>query len=234
MVAAKITVIIPVLNDTPALGRLLRQLALQRPAPLEVMVVDGGRSAVTPDSPISNLCVAAGAQLIAAQPGRGGQLRVGAAAARGDVLWFLHADAGLSPGAMNSINHAVDVGAVGGYFKFRFADPSNLTKRVLEFFIQLRCRWGAVYGDQGIFVRRDSYFLAGGFAEAELFEEVPLVRALRRQGPFMALGDSIVVDTRRWDQRGYWRQTLRNRLLACGYALGLSPARLAVWYRGKN
>jgi hypothetical protein len=63
---------------------------------------------------------------------------------------------------------------------------------------------------------------------------VRLVHALRKLGRFAPLREAISVDTRRWDARGYWRQTLINRLLALGYALGLPPERLAAWYRGRS
>ena len=226
--------IIPVLDDTPALVRLLRQLAQQRPEPQEIIVVDGGATANKEVSPVASVCAANGARYFAAPPGRGCQLRAGAACARGKVLWFLHADAGLSPGATAAIGAAIDGGAVGGYFRFQFAGPHNLTKQILEYFVSLRCRWGGVYGDQGIFVRRPFYDQAGGFEDTALFEEVRLVRGLRSLGEFLPLSEPIAIDTRRWDSRGYWRQTLINRLLALGYALGLPPERLANWYRGRS
>jgi hypothetical protein len=92
-------------------------------------------------------------------------------------------------------------------------------------------RIGEVYGDQGLFASRAAFERAGGFAEEPLFEEVPLVRALKRAGGFRVLDEPIVVSARRWQQDGFWRRTLENRLLALGHAAGLSPRRLARWYR---
>ena len=219
--------IIPVLNDTDALTALLDRLRAQQPVPLEVIVVDGAAHADA-----AGVCAAAGARYITAPPGRGPQLRAGARQARGTVLWFLHADALVPANAIAVIQDAVAQGAQAGYFQFRFSGVRTCTKRVIEFFVAWRCRVATVYGDQGLFARREVYERTPGFAATSLFEEVPLVRALRRAGRFTALAAAIEVDCRRWERRGYWRQTLVNRLLALGHALGVSPERLARWYRG--
>ena len=223
------------LDDTQALSGLLRQLALQQPQPLEVIVVDGASQANNlRNNKVTELCREAGVRHVLSQPGRGRQLRAGAAAAHGQLLWFLHADAMLPAGAVSTLLDAVAAGARGGYFRFRFSGPRSLSKRVVEFFVGWRCRIATVYGDQGIFARRDAYNRTPGFAATPLFEEVALVRALRRQGGFVALDAAIEVDCRRWERRGFWRQTLINRLLAIGYALGVPPERLALWYRGRS
>jgi rSAM/selenodomain-associated transferase 2 len=227
-----VSVIIPVFNDTQALSALLRQLAMQRPRPLEVIVVDGAEQANSlRGDDVAQLCRDSNVRHLPSVPGRGRQLRAGAAAARGEVLWFLHADAILPAAALRALLYAVAFGARGGYFRFQFSGPRNLSKRVVEFFVRWRCRVATVYGDQGIFAKHDVYNRTPGFAATPLFEEVPLVKALRQEGGFVALDAAIEVDCRRWEQRGFWRQTFRNRLLACGYAIGVSPERLARWYR---
>lgn len=219
--------IIPVLNDTDALTALLGRLRALQPAPVEVIVVDG---AAHPD--VAVVCAAADARYLTAPAGRGPQLRAGAAQARGAVLWFLHADARPPLNATAVIRDAVAQGAQAGYFRFRFSGARTWTKRVIEFCVAWRCRVATVYGDQGLFARRQVYERTPGFAATPLFEEVPLVRALRRAGGFTMLPAAIEVDCRRWERRGFWRQTMINRLLALGHALGMSPQRLARWYRG--
>ena len=221
--------IIPVLNDTDALTALLGRLRVQQPAPLEVIVVDGAAHA-----DVAQACATAGVRYLTAPAGRGQQLRAGAAQARGTVLWFLHADARVPATATTAIQDAIARGAQAGYFQFRFSGARTWTKRVIEMFVRWRCRVATVYGDQGLFARREVYERTPGFAATPLFEEVPLVRALRRAGGFTALAAAIEVDCRRWERRGFWRQTLINRLLAVGYVLGISPQRLAHWYRGRG
>jgi rSAM/selenodomain-associated transferase 2 len=223
-----VSIIVPVWRDTASLASLLEQLLRQSLAPQEVIVVDGDAGS---GEDVATLCALHTAVYLRCLAGRGAQLNAGARRARGDVLWFVHADAGLQPGSLQAVADAVAAGARGGYFRFRFAGPRSLTRALLERCIGWRCKVGAVYGDQAIFAARQAWLQAGGFAEQPLFEEVRLVRALKRMGEFVALPIDIEVSARRWERDGWWRRTVMNRLLALGYILGVPPKRLAHWYR---
>ncbi len=224
----RIAVIIPTLDDDAALQRLLTRLAHLDPVPDDVLVVDGAASASC-----ESICRAAGATWLAAHPSRGGQLALGAARASADVLWFLHAECEPHAAAIAAIRACIERGAAGGYFRFHFGGAASLTKRFLERCIAWRCRWGMVYGDQGLFVTRSAYEATPGFTVQPLFEEVALVRALKQTGRFDALDLPITVSPRRWDRDGYFRRTLANRMLALAFLCGASPARLARWYGGR-
>lgn len=228
--ATALTVLVPTFHDDPALERLLSALAaLQAPAE-RVIVSDGAVHHST-----AQLCRRFGADWLRAPPGRGAQLRAGAAAALDaepeTALWVLHADCQPHPHAARAIRAALAQGAAGGFFRFRFGGERRAAKTLLERCVALRCRIGMVYGDQGVFFTAANYVASGGFAPQPLFEEVPLVRALKRTGRFVPLDLPLTVDPRRWERDGYLRRTLRNRSLALGYACGVPPSRLARWYR---
>lgn len=229
----RLIVIVPALQDDGALEGLLPTLRRLDSAPERVIVVDGVGSDRT-----AALCHRHGAHWLAAPSGRGLQLGAGVAAAisggasaESDALWFLHADSRPHLRAACAIRTALSRGAAGGYFRFHFGGPGSALKSFLERSIALRCRFGMVYGDQGLFVTRRAYQASPGFAAQPLFEEVPLVRFLKRTGRFGALDLPITVDPRRWERDGYLRRTLHNRVLALGYLMGVSPMRLAQWYR---
>jgi hypothetical protein len=78
---------------------------------------------------------------------------------------------------------------------------------------------------------KQAYIKAGGHAPWPLFEEVPLVKNLRKSGHFMALASPLLVDPRRWQRDGWWRRTWENRKLALAFARGHSPHALAAQYR---
>jgi rSAM/selenodomain-associated transferase 2 len=223
---AAISVIIPTWRDDAALARLLAQLAALEPRPKEIVVIDGAEDPAT-----RALVTQAGVHYLSSAPGRGVQLNAGARAATGALLWFVHADAGVPPDATAALRAACEQGADGGYFRFRFDGEPRAFKRLLEACIAVRCRFGMVYGDQALFVTRAAWNRAGGFADEPLFEEVPLVRALKAGRRFVALPQSVTVSARRWERDGYLWRTLQNRLLALGAALGVPPRRLASWYR---
>lgn len=220
-----VAVVIPVLGDEPALGALLARLARQRPA--EVIVVSGRA-----DGAVGALCRAHGCKHVETAPSRGAQLHTGALEAAAPVLWFLHADAEPPSDAVELISTAVRHGAESGCFRFGFQGPSSWYKRLLARLVALRIRCGGmVYGDQGIFARRDVYLALGGFPAQPLFEEVRLVRRLRARGTFRVLPRALAVATRRWERDGWLARTLHNRWLALRYALGGEPTALAASYR---
>jgi rSAM/selenodomain-associated transferase 2 len=223
---SRIAVIIPVLGDTRELNALFGQLRQMRCSPAEIIVVDGAN-----DPQLRELCRRWGATWLGSRPGRGHQLHSGALAAQAELLWFLHADAAPPADGADAIRVAVAGGAIGGYFQFRFAGARRWYKAMIAALINLRCRIGVPYGDQGLFVTRSAYLAAGGFPDAPLFEEVPLVKALRRMGRFVALANHIGVSPRRWERDGWLRRTLENRALALRYMLGTPPAQLAQRYR---
>lgn len=226
MSAERVSVVVPVRGDAEPLSELLERLGSE---PDEVIVIGAGD-----DPAVSRVCAAAGARFLPARSGRGAQQHAGALAAEGDWLWFLHADALPEPGAVARIREAGRGGAVGGYFRFRFRGPRTRGRRLLAALINLRARLGTPYGDQGLFFRRDMYLECGGFPDEPLFEEVRLVRCARRRGRFAALPVPLGVSPRRWEQDGWLQRTVGNRLLAFGYAMGISPRRLARIYENSK
>ena len=133
-----------------------------------------------------------------------------------------------------AMERALEQNAVGGYFRFRFDAPRAWPALLLEPAIALRCRIGVPYGDQGLFMTRRAYMDAGGHSPWPLFEEVALVRGLRRLGRFVPLHEPLFIDPRRWHRDGWWRRTWVNRNLAFAFARGAKPERLAARYRSKT
>lgn len=232
----RLTVIVPTLRDDGSLAQLLPALGRLDAPPEEVIVADGSAGEDT-----AALCRRHGVCWLPSPAGRGLQLSAGVLAARAapvpggaaQVLWFLHADSRPHAGAASAIRAAVRQGGAGGYFRFRFGGPAGALKSLLERSIALRCRFGMVYGDQGIFATREAYAASPGFAAQPLFEEVPLVHYLKHTGRFVALDLPITVDPRRWERDGYLRRTLQNRVLALGHLVGVPPVRLSHWYRAR-
>lgn len=223
-----IALVVPVLGDAEALAELIGQVDGWHDRPAEIIVVSG-----RPDPRLAGLCRDRGCRLIDAQANRGAQLDRGARQAQARALWFLHADVRLPDDGLQAIDAALAAGAEGGCFRFGFQGSRTWYKRLLERLVALRIALGGIpYGDQGIFVRRDVYLECGGFPQQPLFEEVRLVRRLRRRGRFRPLAARVRVSTRCWERDGWWSRSWRNRWLASCNMLGVSPEKLAGAYRG--
>jgi len=185
--------------------------ALERqPGDVQPIVADGGSTDGTVGGINGRVKVVTGGR------GRAGQMNLGAAAADGDVLLFLHADAVLPPGATDRIRDAIRAGAVGGCFLQSFEEGG--WPRVFEIFRDFRTRGlGSFYGDNAIFVRRDLFERLGGFAPLPVMEDYDLARRMRRAGPVRVIPDRVASSSRRFQRRGWIRQWWTNQWIKIAY-----------------
>ncbi len=221
-----LSIVIPVLNEAAGVEERLLALAPLRQRGAEVVVVDGGSVDLT-----TALAQGHCDRLLVAPRGRAPQMNAGAAAARGDVLLFLHADTHLPDGALGEIQHGfAATGRVWGRFDVAIEGQSRLLPLVAAM-MNLRSRLtGVATGDQAMFVRRAAFDQAGGFPAIALMEDIALSRALKRQSPPVCLRAKVRTAGRRWDERGALRTILLMWRLRLAYYLGADPARLAVRY----
>ncbi len=164
--------------------------------------------------------------------GRGIQMNEAARTATGEILLFHHADTELTEEHLRSLAASLDDPTIGGgAFRRRF-DERHLRLRWLEPWEARRChRFGPVFGDQSIFVRRTVFEKLGGFADVPLMEDVEFSCRLRRHtGGLSILVPAIGSSARKHLQQGRWRTTLANALLLALYVFGVSPQRLHAWY----
>jgi rSAM/selenodomain-associated transferase 2 len=225
----RLSVIVPVLNEAAHVGATLRDLVACRIPGTELLVVDGGSRDATPQI-AERFCD----RLIVAPEGRASQMNVGAGLARGEILWFVHADTRVPADAAALVDATVSSGRQWGRFDVRLSGK-QLALRVIERMMNLRsCLTGMVTGDQGLFVTRALFRSVGGYPAIPLMEDIALSRRLvRRQRP-ACLGAKLTTSSRRWERDGIWRTVLLMWRLRAAYALGADPARLAALYRRRD
>ena len=229
-----ISVVIPTWNAEATLAATLTALvpAVVDGVVREVLIVDCGSSDAT-----CELADAAGAKVMTAPRGRGGQLRAGAAAARHPWLLFLHADTVLETDWQIEVSKLIEQVEVGARrpsaAAFRFAlDDTGLRPRLVEWGVSVRCAACALpYGDQGLLISRALYDEVGGFKPLSLFEDVDIVNRLGRRRLTM-LRARAATSAARYQQAGYVHRVLRNFACLIMYHLGASPERLEKIYHG--
>jgi rSAM/selenodomain-associated transferase 2 len=220
-VDARLSVIVPTLNEEACIAGALEALAPLRARGHEVIVVDGGSedATVTLARPLCD-------RLVNSARGRALQMNAGARAARGAALVFLHADTRLPSDADAFIQRALET-AAWGRFDVEIESRRALL-RLVACAMNLRSRLtGIATGDQAIFVRRDAF---AGFPEIPLMEDIAFSRLMKRRAQPVCLRQRVKTSARRWEARGVLRTIALMWRLRLLYALGIAPQRLTRGY----
>ncbi|MGB3136243.1 MAG: TIGR04283 family arsenosugar biosynthesis glycosyltransferase [Nodosilinea sp.] len=222
---AAVSIVIPALNEAGNLAQVLK--SLQTTSRVEVIVVDGGSFDAT-----SEIALRWATKVVTSRPGRSHQMNQGAALATSPVLLFLHADTRLPQGFEQIVHRTLaQPGVVAGAFKLAIDSPRPALRWV-EWGVNVRShRLQMPYGDQGIFLRAETFHALGGFPELPMMEDFELMRRLKNQGKVAIAAAAVTTSDRRWRTLGIWRTTLANQAMVVGYLLGVSPDKLARWYR---
>lgn len=220
-----ISIIIPVLNEANNLPTVLKHI--QSYTAVEIIVVDGGSQDDTVE-----LARSLNLQVIQSNRGRACQMNAGAAVASGQILLFLHADTRLPPGFDRLIHQTLcQPRVVAGAFELKI-DATMLGLRLVEWGVKWRSRLLQLpYGDQALFLRATTFHQMGGFPELPIMEDFVFVRQVRRLGRIAIVPATVLTSGRRWQKLGIIRTTLVNQWVILGYFLGVSPTRIARWYR---
>ena len=228
-----VSVVVPVYREE-AVAALLGDL-LSRPdaADIEVIVVDGAPDRDTLARIPAHLASDPRLSLLTSPPGRGTQQNAGAAAARADILLFLHADTFLPDNAFTLVRQCMaDPALSGGAFSLGYAEASPGLSFIAAA-ANARSNFTRVpYGDQAIFVRRTVFDGIGGFRPLPVMEDLEFMTRLRSRGhAIRILAPPVRTSGRRQLREGLLRCTLRNLALRLLYHLGVPAGRLAGLYR---
>jgi uncharacterized protein len=242
--AAKISIVIPALNEAATIANILANLHFL--PNVEIILIDGGSSDDT-----VKIAAELGVRVISADRGRAHQMNVGAKAATGEILLFLHADTFLPLGFEQMVRSTLQPslggwgdGGTGGRGESKIVpiagaftlkiDDSMPSLRWIERLVAWRSKWRQMpYGDQAIFLTAETFRSIGGFVEMPIMEDFELIKRLQRRGRIEILAAPVITSARRWLQRGVWQTTLINQAIIIGYSIGISPTRLATWYRSR-
>jgi len=219
-----ISIIIPALNEEENIPFLAKNL---EDGNFEVILVDGGSTDATVE-----LARHHSFTVLTSRPGRGHQQNKGARHAHGKILLFLHADTRLPKNFATSVIEAIERGkCVAGAFSLAIEQPT-LAMRFVSTCTNLRSHvFQLPYGDQAIFIRRDTFLKLKMFPELPIMEDYVFIKHAKKQGRIAVLKDTVITSARRWRRLGVVRTTLINQLVILGFLLKISPEKLALLYR---
>lgn len=224
----QLSVIIPTLNEADKIEKLINYLKNEK-VKVEIIISDADSSDQT-----RAIAAAQGAEVVNCQKAsRGLQLNRGAQIASAPILLFLHADSCLEDSALSSLVEKMKQNPekVGGCFSLKIESEHPLLK-FISWSSNLRAKYlNLIFGDQGIFVKRELFEKLGGFPEIELMEDWEFSKKLAEAGDLIFLNKKIYTSARRWQEYGVLKTILLMHKIKILYLFGYSPEKLKKIYR---
>ncbi len=231
----KISIIIPTLNEAATISTLLSHLidnSFVKDNIKEIIFVDGGstdgsQGIILQLSKQENII-----RLVASKKGRAIQMNTGAKAAKGEILYFLHADS-LPPLHFDmDIIEEVKKGNNAGCFRMKF-DSNHWWLRFLGWLTQFeskRCRGG----DQSQFITKSLFNEIGGYDESFIvYEDNELVDRLFALKQFVIIPKYVITSARKYREIGVWRLQYHFLNIHMRRWMGASSEDLYRYYKEK-
>lgn len=220
-----ISIIVPVLNEEKTIRESLENL-IKLNGDKEIIVVDGGSTDKTVD-------IAKKYAIVINSPrGRARQMNTGANIAKGNILWFIHSDSKLDENSIREIEKTIEEGYIGGCFKLCFYDLDTPFMRYVANSSNRRAKYlKLIFGDQGIFMRKDIFEELNGYKDLELMEDWEFSLRIHKLGKMKVLDKKIGTSARRFEKGGQLRTLLLMHKIKILYILGTPTDKLAKIYK---
>ena len=218
----KISLIIPIYNESSTIEAMLRQLDAL-PGDWEILFADGGST----DDTLAK--IGSRYPVLKCPKGRANQMNFAAKQASADVLWFVHCDSRIPVEAHCQISAAVETGARWGCFHIGF-DYQGPFMGCNTYLSNRRARKGIAFGDQGIWVTKSLFGEKGGFPDLPIMEDYEFSRRMKGI-PICQLPGTIITSGRRYEKRCPLITMWQMFYLRCLYGSGVDIREIARRYR---
>lgn len=223
-----LSIIIPILNEEENIGKLLGHLIenSSKENISEIIVVDGGSI----DDSVSIVKQFEQVTFLKSEKGRAKQMNVGAKNAKGNILYFLHADSFPTKHFDQLIIDEVKIGNLAGCFKMKF-DSNHWWLKLASWLTQYR--WRACRGgDQSQFITKNLFKSIGGFDERfTVYEDNDLINKLYELNQFVVIQHWITTSARRYETNGVWKLQYHFWMIYIKKWFGASADELLGYYK---
>lgn len=227
-----ITVIIVAFNEEQFINSIIDELEKQVHVEFEILLADGGSTDRTID-----LARQRGVQVVLCRKGKSCQINDAVKKAKGDILFFVHADMKLYNNTFSIIQQHIDEGFDGGGFANVFDEHNDKIKRIgnwmnFRFFDKReQSDKGIFYGDNGIFIKKKVFEDLDGFKEIPIMEDYEFSKRLSERFKTVKIKNPLImVSARRHTKAGFWKTRFQWIFIRVLFKWGVSPHLLAKWY----
>lgn len=222
-----ISIIIPTLNEAENLSKLLPYLSKNKSITTEIIVADACK---TSDSTIKICEQYDIVRIVCDQCSRAAQMNKGASVAKGDIVYFLHADARPPKSFDTDIRSTLSEGYDFGIFSYRFDSKSLLLSINAKFTKRKGLFAGG--GDQSIFMLKSTFDSLGNFDTSYcIMEDFKLFHKAKKQGlKYRVVPNDVIVSARKYEKNSYLRVNFSNLVAFSMYHLGMKPEKIKKAY----
>ncbi|WP_299777960.1 TIGR04283 family arsenosugar biosynthesis glycosyltransferase [uncultured Formosa sp.] len=224
---SKISIIIPTFNEAKNLQELIPYL-LKNASSInikEIIIVDGGSTDQTQE--VVNVFTEV--SLLHSEKGRGKQMNLGAKQAKGNILYFLHADSYPPENFDNYILKSVNSKTQAGCFKMSF-NSSHWLLKLSGWLTQFTWKISRG-GDQSLFITKALFETLGGYNEEyKIYEDNHFINSTYKATNFTVIQQKLTTSARRYHIKGIYFLQYHYSVIHLKYRLGNSPQTLYDYY----
>lgn len=224
---SKISIIIPVFNEAKNLQELIPYLLKNSSSKniIDIIIIDGGST----DNTQNIVNTFKEVSLLKSEKGRAKQMNLGAKHAKGDILYFLHADSYPPENFDNYIIKAITNKTQAGCFKMAF-NSSHWWLKLAGWFTQFSWRISRG-GDQSLFITTSLFKTAGGYNETyKIYEDNHFINCIYKNSNFTVIQHKLTTSARRYYTKGIFTLQYHYSIIHLKYRLGDSPKSLYNYY----
>ena len=233
-----LSIIIPVLNESAGIKKLINHLSDSHSGEnsVEIIYVDGGSEDGTQKLILESARLATKdpstalrVTLLHSEKGRAKQMNLGAHNAKGEILYFLHADSFPPKNFDKHISKEVEKGNPAGCFKMKF-DSTHWWLQLAGWFTKFNLK---AYrgGDQSQFISKALFDEIGGFDENYIiYEDNILISKLYERKKFVVIPHSLTTSPRRYREQGIWNLQYHFWMIHLKKKLGADADELYDYY----
>jgi rSAM/selenodomain-associated transferase 2 len=221
------SIIIPTLNEAENIAQLVRFFKKNGDSRLlEIIVVDADSTDTTVECALTE-----GAKvLVSHKRSRAIQMNFGAHEAKGEVLYFIHADCTPPVTFLDDIERAITEGYPIGCYRYRF-DNQRFLLRINAYFNRFEPLW-CRGGDETLFIKNEAFEQLNGFDENFcIMEEYDFIKRARAVFPFKILPKYAIVSARKYETNSWLRVQLANMAAFNMFRFGVPSEKIARTYR---
>lgn len=201
-----VSILIPTFNESKTIQKTIEKIVSKKTDEVvEVLILDS----VNSTDNLKETLASQGVKYIKTPcDSRASQMNFGANLAKGDVLFFVHADTILPNNYVSEITNMLQFSDFGCFRAI--IDSKNILLKINSFFTRFNFLW-CRGGDQTLFLKKADFLELGGFDEQYvIMEDYAFIKKAQSKFKFGISKKSVIVSARKYKKNGFWRIQLAN------------------------